>query len=126
MTDYALVGPANEIKFIQSAPFDVTRAGWRGLPITGAQPAYDPTTQVLEGPTYTVNPADVSRVWVVRSKTAGELDTEHTSIADRLLSDPLMKALTLALFQTNNDVRVLKGQAAFTPAQFKNYLKGLM
>ena len=46
---------------------------------------------------------------------------------DRLLLDSgVMRALAKALFQTINDVRVLKGDSTITAAQFKTYLKGLI
>ena len=46
---------------------------------------------------------------------------------DRLLLDSgVMRALAKALFQTINDVRVLKGDSTITAAQFKTFLKGLI
>ena len=52
---------------------------------------------------------------------------EDQAAADRMLDDPgIVRALAQALFQTVNDVRILKGQGTITGAQFKTFLKGLI
>ena len=79
------------------------------LPDSGVDPlAYD----TFEDATGLVKPGDA-------------YDTKETRYSI-MQSDRLQQAILTILFQTINDVRVLKGQSAFTQAQFKNYVKGLI
>lgn len=121
MTDYALVGPLNEIKYVQSAPFGASKPGWRSLPVNGDQPAYDPASQIISGPTYTVNASDVTRSWAVRSMTAAELDATK----DITISAMDKVAMQIA-FNHENRLRALEGKAAITVAQFKTAIRALL
>jgi hypothetical protein len=49
-----------------------------------------------------------------------------TALAEIDMQGTLTRALAVALFETINEVRVLKGQNAITAAQFKTYLKTKM
>lgn len=121
MTIYALVRPDNSIDRRSSNvdPGVQTRAGWRWLPVeVVGSAAHDPALQVKEGPVTTVESARVVDAYTVRAKTAQELDTEKETRIDQI--DVL--ALRL-IFLLNNEVRALKGQAALTAAQFRNFVR---
>ena len=53
-------------------------------------------------------------------------DVDQATVDQLLLESGVMRALAKALFQTINDVRVLKGQGTITAEQFKTFLKGLI
>jgi len=56
-----------------------------------------------------------------------DLDAIDAAAVDKLLLESgVMRAMATALFQTINDVRVLKGQSTITAAQFKTFLKDLV
>ncbi len=102
---------------------DVTHpAPWRSLscPVV-AVPSFDPATQAIVGPTYTVNASDVTEAYSVRSLTTNELQ----AIKDNAVSAMDVVALT-ALFNHENRIRALEGKAAVTKAQFITAIKGLL
>ncbi len=75
----------------------------------------------------TVEVGRLLRSRTIRDKTQAELNTEDQTRIDRLLLDSgVMRALATALFQTVNDVRVLRGDGTITATQFKTYLKALI
>ena len=90
-------------------------------PVTDTKPTFDPVTQVREGPVITINPADVQRVWTVRSKTAQELDNEKTAEVDGQ-----NRVLLRVILDHENRIRALEGKAAITMNQLKNALKGML
>ena len=51
---------------------------------------------------------------------------DQATVDALLIDSGVIRALAQALFQTVNDVRVLKGQSTITVMQFKTYLKGLI
>ena len=77
----ALVDPQNSVNRIQSDtlidPAVQTKIGWRWLPVeTVGGGSYDPETQVLEGPVYSVQVAKVVETFTIRTKTQTELDAD--------------------------------------------------
>lgn len=120
---YALVSPSNSVNRYASNvdPSVLTKDGWRWLSVVDTKP--QPTaTQVLDGPTITVNPTNVTRVWTVREKTAEEVDQEK----DALAMEAAVTVLGKVLFNHENRIRALNSQAAITAAQFKNAIKALL
>lgn len=98
---------------------------WRPCPVI-PKPVFDLTTQVCEGPIYTVASAQVVESWTVRLKTAEELAADLEAARELAVKQAeSIKQLFLASFRINNDVRVLKGQAAWTKAEFRQWVKDL-
>lgn len=56
---------------------------WLPAPVVPA-PAYDISTQVLEGPAYEVQPTVIVESWNVRAKTQAELDADAASAVGSL------------------------------------------
>ncbi len=100
----------------------VNPAPWRSLsaPIV-AKPSYDPATETVDGPTYTVNANDVTELWTKRLLTAGETST----IKDNEISAADTIALTV-MFNHENRIRALEAKAPITKAQFITAVKGLL
>jgi hypothetical protein len=125
MTNYALVDDNDNIlrheKFTE-VPLDPQGKPWRWLPVVDTKPAFDPATEVREGPVITVNANDVTRVWTVRSKTAQELDDEkEAEYSGGLNGNPVLRAVVLAL----NDGTLVPG-ANETNANIKAAIKAKM
>jgi hypothetical protein len=128
MARYALIRPDNTIKdFAHDGrggidPSVRTKPGYRWVPAPEAQrPAYDPETQVIEGPVRTVGASEVTETYSVRAKTAAELDADKDakiSIMDR--------AQLRVLFNHENRIRALEGKQAITQAQFVAAVKALL
>jgi len=58
------------------------------------------------------------------SPTVEEQAVYDAAAIDRLMADPsTMRAMGKALMLMYNEIRVLKGQAEWSPAQFKSWLK---
>src|SRR6185436_14183822 len=83
---------------------DVARpAPWRSLPCPVVAPlVFDPTTEVLNPPTYTVNASDVTEVWTKRPLIPQEL----SDLKDSEISALDVVALTIA-FNHENRIRTL-------------------
>lgn len=121
MMRYALVKPDNTIDRLATNidPNVQTKAGFKWLPCDPvAQPAFDSTSEAVEGPTYTVGAKSVTEVWTKRSLTAQELGDRK----DRQISsiDNLQFQVS---FDIENRVRALEGKAAITAAQYRAALK---
>lgn len=87
-----------------------------------AQPAYDPETQVLEGPSYVVGATSVEESWSVRAKTAQELEAEK----DALL-EGINRAVFLSLCHLKNQIRTkVDGLSEWSEAQCLTAFKGLL
>lgn len=65
---------------------------------------------------------EVLAVHFLRPVPVAVLDSYKDAHAGKLTIEVVAKVL----FQIVNEIRALKGEAAITPAQFKNYIKGLM
>lgn len=131
MAEYAKVpvggSTIQEFRDWITAPPDMTRKGFKWLPVVVVDPAWDASLQKRSGPVLSVIvDMQVNRTWTVVDKTAQEIDDERVAKIDDRLVSPVDKALGLALFNVINDVRVLKGQGTITLAQFKTALKALM
>jgi hypothetical protein len=101
-------------------------APWRSLPCpVVAPPAFDPATEIVDGPTYTVNPTDVTEVYTKRVLTAPELQANK---------DGMIAAMDVALlkiaFNHENRIRAIEKPAPtplqLTIAQFKAAIMGLL
>lgn len=106
-------------------PTVATKPGFRWLPcLPVAQPSFDPLSEIVAGPAYTVNANDVTEVWTKRALTVPEIsDRKDAAIASVNGGfSPILKVL----FNLNNRVRVLEGQAAITLPQFKAAIKALL
>lgn len=119
---YALVKTSdNSInRFDGSVDPDVqTKPGfvWRACPHV-AKPAFDPATETVEGPTYTVNASDVTEVWTKRALTAQEISDRKDGKISSI--DALQFAVS---FDMENRVRALEAKAPITAAQYRAALK---
>lgn len=85
------------------------------------RPSYDPATEVLTGPTYTVGAQQITEVWTVRAKTAQELDDAKTATVESI-----NRAVLKVLCRLENHDRVSDGKGALTDAQCFNAFKGLL
>lgn len=121
MTRHALIRPDNTIDRFASDidPTVQTKPGfaWRACPKVG-KPAFNIETEIVEGPTYTVNANDVTEVWTKRNLTAGELrDRKDTKVN-------AVDALQFwVAFDMENRVRALESKPAITAAQYRAALK---
>ncbi len=118
---HALINPNGAIDRFESNidPTVQTKAGWKWLPyVEGARPAYDPASEVIEGPAYTVGASEVTGAWTKRSLTAGE-------ISDR--KDGRISAIDMLQFQVSfdieNRVRALEAKTPITATQYRAALK---
>jgi hypothetical protein len=102
---------------------DVGRpAPWRSLSCPPVPPpTFDPNTESVDGPTYTVNASDVTEVWTKRSLNAGEL----SALKDNEITALDIVAMTI-LFNHENRIRTLEAKAPITKAQFIAAVKALL
>lgn len=124
MALYALVDPTNLINRYDANvdPSVKTKTGWRWLIVVDTNPDYNSATQVKTGPVITINQTNVTRVWTVRDKTAGELDDDKTENVTSSFNTIIGKVL----FNHENRIRALEGKAAITAAQFITAIKALV
>lgn len=97
---------------------------WLSCPLV-APPAFDPATERVTGPTYTVGASEVTEAWTKVALTAQEI-SDAKDAAVNSINGGLYPVLFRAMFNLNNRVRALEGQAALTQAQFKAVLKALI
>lgn len=111
MTEYALVGPLDEIKEYRSDvdPSAGTKPGWRWLPVVVTDPSVNPATQIKEGPTVTVELEQVTRVFTVRAKTTQELDADKDAAVSTLNGSTYTPQLKI-LLEIVNDARAAKAK----------------
>jgi hypothetical protein len=130
MVRYALVDPQDAInRFATNIDPSVgTKSGWRWLSAPSvSRPAYDPLTQKVTGPTYTVGASEVTESYSVVSLTAQEIsDAKDAAVAGAIGDTNLYPVLFNGLFNMNNRIRTLEGQGVLTKAQFKAALKNLL
>lgn len=122
----ALVDPQNSVNRIQSDtlidPAVQTKIGWRWLPVeTVGGGSYDPETQVLEGPVYSVQVAKVVETFTIRTKTQTELDADKDAKASAI-NDVIFRVL----FNHETRIRSLTGQPSITQAQFHAAVRALL
>ena len=130
MTRYALIDPQDAInRFAANVdPGVQTKGGWRWLlaPVV-ARPAYDPATEKVTGPTYTVGETEVTEAYSVTSLTAQEIsDAKDAAVTGAMGDTQLYPVLFNGLFNMNNRIRTLEGLGTLTKAQFKAALKNLL
>ena len=91
---YALVTNDDQIKEYRdhsNTPPNLPLKGLRWLPVADTNPPFNQVTQNRTGPVVTVRATEVTRVWTVANKTAGEIDADKTAAATGELDG--MKAL---------------------------------
>jgi hypothetical protein len=152
MPRYALVDPQDAINRFSTVygGFDVSKAGvdsgWRWLPCDPvARPSFDPKTEKVAGPTYTVGAEAVVESWAVVSLTAQEI-SDAKDAAVNGLNGTTYSTLLEVILSLENDNRVIKakvnavidaaslatqkftaGQSgSITMAQLKNAIKALL
>jgi hypothetical protein len=102
---------------------DAPRKNIKWLPAPKAEkPAYDPATQVLEGPTVAVTKDAVTESYTVRDKTAQELAAETEARKESILSDAGELVLR-RLCDHENRILVLEGKSAVTWEQCRKAIK---
>lgn len=115
----------NSIVQMKDTPVDLTaqtKPGYKWLSgaLTG-KPSYDPETEIVEGPIFTVNANDVTESWNKRLLTAPELDANKTTKISTF--DVLQFKV---MFDIENRVRVLEGKQPVTATQYRNALKAVL
>lgn len=141
---YALINPQGQIDRFSTTvdPANcTTRTGWKWLPADpAAQPAFDPKTQVISGPTYSIGADAVTESYNVRNKTAQELDADKDGEIAGATSGGRYNAPGMIALQLENEIRDLRakintiapgtypaGQASqITMTQFRNGVKALL
>lgn len=123
MTTYALVDPMNSVNRVAGDvdPGVRTRPGWRWLEVVSTPPTFDPVTQVREGPTYIVQASQVVEQYVVRDKTAQEIDAEKEQQLPEAVG-----VVFRVLLNHENRIRALESRPQITPTQFRDALKALI
>ncbi len=124
MAEYALVGPADEVKtFARDVNPDVgTKPGWRWLPVERSEDSYDPATEIPELETVRVVKDRVVVRRTARPKTNEELDQEKSA----QINDALPPALLSVLTVIENRVRALEGKPARSEDEFRRAVRELV
>jgi hypothetical protein len=91
--------------------------------VESVKPDFDTATQVRTGPVLEEDHvAEIRRhVWTVRAKTAQELDADSDAKIDGV-----NMLVFRVLFDHENRIRTLAGQAQVTAPQFRNALKAML
>jgi hypothetical protein len=129
MARFALINSADssiiEFRDYPAQPANPLGKPRKWLPVVaGAPPTIDPLTEVATVATYTVNAGDVTETLGKRSMTAQEISDAKDTAVGTLNGgySPMLKAL----FNINNRVRALEGQAPLTLVQFRAAIKALL
>ena len=88
-------------------------------------PEYDPATQVLTGPTYTVGKSEVTTEWNLRDKTTQELADEVATEEDNIML-AINKVVLKALCRLENHDRASDGKATLTLKQCADLVRSLL
>ncbi len=97
-------------------------APWRSLSCPVADiPAFDPATQAIVGPSYTVSVSDVTESYSVRQLSAAEIKANK----DAAISSTDTVLFKIA-FNHENRIRVLEGKPTITVAQFITGVEALL
>jgi hypothetical protein len=124
----ALVSPGGTVIRVadNADPSAQTKSGyvWK-LCQAGVVPSFDPTAEIITGPTFTVNANDVTEAWGKRNLTAQEISDRKDAAVSSINGGGFAPVLKI-LFNINNRVRVLEGQSALTMAQFKAAIKAAL
>lgn len=124
MPRYALVksGSFVENRTYPTKPDDIPHKGIQWLPCDPVSPpSFDPDTELVSGPTYTVNGSVVTESYTKRALTVQELD----ALKDAKVSAIDKVQLKIA-FNHENRIRALEGKAAITQQQFLAAIKTLL
>ena len=128
MERYALVNPDDEVDRLSFNidPNVATRSGWSWLACPAvARPSFDPASEKITGPTYTINDGDVTEVWTKVSLSAQEI-SDAKDVAIGQLNGSTFSALAKVLLNHENRIRALENKGAITMAQFKAGVKALL
>lgn len=128
MARFAFVNPSNAVDRLAANvdPNVETKTGWRWLPCDPvAQPSFDPSTEKITGPTYTVGSSSVTEVWTKVALSAQEI-SEAKDAAVSGLNGTLYAALAKVLLNHENRIRALESKTPITMVQFKNGVKALL
>jgi hypothetical protein len=112
MARFALINPSNAIDRMASNvdPNVQTKTGWKWLPCDPvAQPSFDPTTEKVTGPTYTVGASSVTEIWTKVSLTAQEI-SDRKDAAVNGLNGTVDKPLLQILLTVVNDNRAVRAK----------------
>jgi hypothetical protein len=96
MPRYALAinGVFSRVQESATKPPDIAHKNvkWLSCPVIAA-PSFDPDTEKLTGPTYTVNANDVTEAWAVVTMTAPEQANRKTTKFDNINGNGIKKVL---------------------------------
>jgi hypothetical protein len=116
MPRYALVDPQDTVNRFSTvyADFKLEAAGvdegWRWLPCDPvAVPNFDPKTEKVTGPTYTVGATEVTESWAVVALTAQEIsDAKDAAVSS--LNGTTYSTLLQIILSLENDNRIIKAK----------------
>lgn len=112
MPRFALVlnGSFQELRTYPSQPANIAHKGVQWFPCDPvAPPSFDPTTEKITGPTYTVDASSVTEVWTKVSLTAQEI-SDRKDLAVNGLNGNDYKPLLQILLTVVNDVRDVRAK----------------
>lgn len=114
-------GQVREIRDLGPNPVGV-RPGAVLPVVTSPRPSFDPATQIVEGPIYTIDGDHVTQSWNLRDLTAQEIEARKDAQVDAAFQ----KLLFDVNFDQENRLRALEGKPAITKAQYRNALKAAL
>jgi len=88
MAEYAIIvsGAIREFRQFDTPPSLPHKTTLQILPVVTTDPPFDPDTQVRIGPIVTIEQAQVTRVWTVRTKTPQELLDDDALARDSVMN----------------------------------------
>lgn len=130
MDKYAIVDNVNNIVSFSSEQTEYNPekgsaenpASWRSLPcVAGTPPPFDPETEVITGPTYVVNPTDVTEMFGKRLLTEAELQAIKDTAIEA--ADDVLWAIA---YDHENRILALEGKVLLTEEEFKTAVEELL
>ena len=93
---------------------------WRECP-SQSKPTFNPETEIIEAPSYTIRENDVLEVWSIRSLTEAELTAKKN-----LKLNQFEKLSFEVNFEQENRIRFLESKQPISRAQYKNALLAIL
>ena len=114
-----------ERRMIDVATIPPNKASWWRPIVVAGDGNYDPLTHKRTGPITTIEETQVVDSYSIIPLTAQEISDAKDAAVNGINGTPYAPLLRI-LFNLNNRVRVLEGQAALTVPQFKAAIKALL
>lgn len=114
-----------ERRMIDVATIPPNKASWWRPVVIVGDDAFDPLTQKKTGPVTTIEATQVVDTYSVVPLTAQEISDRKDAAVSSINGGGFAPVLKM-LFNINNRVRALEGQAALTMPQFKAAIKAAL